>query len=234
MFFFDPLYFIIGLPALLLALYAQWRVRSAYQKYLQVPNEAGLTGAQAAQALLRTAGLTSVSVEGVAGELTDHYDPRSNTLRLSQGVSRSASVGALAIVAHEVGHALQDARAFALMRLRSGLVPVVNFTSWLGPLVFFFGMLFGSRELATAGVFLFGGALVFALVTLPIELDASRRAMEMLEDAGLVRDREAARGVRNVLSAAALTYVAALAQTISTMLYYILLLNGRGGRRRRG
>jgi hypothetical protein len=228
--FWDPMYFIFGLPALLLALYAQWRVQSAYRKYLKVPNEARMTGAQAAQQLMRRLRL-NVRVETTSGQLSDHYDPRSNVLRLSSGVARSASVGALAIVAHELGHALQDAQAFALLRLRSGLVPVLRFTSWLGPILFMVGLLFGSQTLATVGVAFFGGAVVFSLLTLPVELDASRRALQLLRDNGLVKDPAAVRGVRRVLSAAALTYVAALAQAISTMLYYIFLLSGRRRRR---
>ncbi len=225
----NPTYLIFALPALLLALYAQWRVQSAYRKYLRVPNAMGISGAEAARMLLRATGLP-VRIEGVPGYLTDHYDPRHKVLRLSPEVARSASVGAVAIVAHEIGHALQDAYAYALLRLRSGLVPVVNFTSWLGPILFMLGWMFGSRALATLGVYFFGGAVVFALVTLPVELDASRRAMELLRDSGVL-DAEGLRGAKRVLSAAALTYVAALAQAISTMLYYLYLLGG--GRRRR-
>ncbi|MBN1873768.1 MAG: zinc metallopeptidase [Anaerolineae bacterium] len=228
--FWDPMYFIFGLPALLLALYAQWRVSAAYRKYLQVPNAMRITGLQAAQTLLRSAGL-SVRVERVPGQLTDHYDPRNKVLRLSSDVERSASVGAVAIVAHEVGHAVQDAQAFALLRLRSGLVPVVNFTSWLGPILFMVGLMFNSHSLALAGVFFFASAVVFALVTLPVELDASRRAMQLLEQSYLLTDADGLRGARQVLSAAALTYVAALAQALSTMLYYLSILGG--GRRRR-
>ena len=227
----DPMYYIIGLPALLLALYAQWRVRSTYQKYLSIPNAQGMTGIQAAQSLARAAGLY-LKIEGVQGELTDHYDPRSKTLRLSRNVAGSTSVGAAAIIAHEMGHALQDDEAYAPLRLRSGLVPVVNLTSWLGPILFFIGLFFGFRELALVGVAFFAGAVVFSLLTLPVELDASRRAMELLQESRILVDQTALRGARQVLSAAALTYVAALAQSVSTMLYYLLLLSGRGRRRR--
>ena len=229
--FWDPRYFLFALPALLLAVYAQWKVRSTYQQYLRVPNASGATGLQVAQALQRVTGL-SLRIEGTEGQLSDHYDPRNNILRLSRGVANSASVGAAAIVAHEFGHALQDAQAFALLRLRSGLVPVVNFTSWLGPILFAVGLLFGSQPLATVGVFFFGGAVVFALLTLPVELDASRRAIRLLQDAGVVADRQGIKQARSVLSAAALTYVAALAQAVSTMLYYLFILGGRGRRRR--
>ncbi len=225
-----PLYFIFGLPALLLALYAQWRVTSTYRKYMQVPSSARMTGAQVAQFLLRSTGL-SLRVEGVAGQLTDHYDPRSNVLRLSSGVAQSSSVGAVAVVAHELGHALQDEQNFALLRLRSGMVPVVNFTSWLGPIIFLVGMLFQSQQLATVGVFFVAGAVVFSLLTLPVELDASRRAMRLLEQSGILADETSLRGARQMLSAAALTYVAALAQAISTMLYYVFMLSGNRRRR---
>ena len=229
--FWDPRYFLFALPALLLALYAQWKVRSTYQRYLRVPNSAGATGMQIAQALQRATGL-SLRIEGVEGTLSDHYDPRKKILRLSRGVASSSSVGAAAIVAHEFGHALQDAQAFALLKLRSGLVPVVNFTSWLGPILFTVGLFLGSQSLATVGVVFFGGAVVFALLTLPVELDASRRALQLLQDAGIVSNNQGVRQARSVLSAAALTYVAALAQAVSTMLYYLFILSGRSRRRR--
>ncbi len=225
-----PTYFIFALPALLLALYAQWRVSATYRKYLRVPNAGGMTGLQVAQYLLRSVGL-AVGIEGVAGQLTDHYDPRHKVLRLSQGVAQSSSVGAVAVVAHELGHAMQDAEAYALLRLRAGMVPVVNFTSWLGPLIFFGGLLLQYEPLARIGVFFVAGAVVFALLTLPVELDASRRAMRLLEQGSILTDEMALDGARKMLSAAALTYVAALAQALSTMLYYISLLSG--GRRRR-
>lgn len=228
--FWNPMYYLFALPALLLAIYAQWKVRSTYQRYLRVPNAAGMTGLEAARALQRLTGL-SVRVEGTRGTLSDHYDPRSKVLRLSQGVAESASVGAVAIVAHEMGHALQHARSYALLQLRSGLVPIVSFTSWLGPILFFVGFLLNYQPLATVGVILFGGAVLFSLLTLPVELDASRRALDMLKDARILTDPKALKGARSVLSAAALTYVAALAQSLSTMLYYIFLLSGRRRRR---
>jgi uncharacterized protein len=228
--FWNPMYFVFALPALLLAMYAQWKVRSTYQRYLKVPNESRITGLEAARMLQRHAGL-SVRLEGTRGVLSDHYDPRNKVLRLSQGVSESASVGALAIVAHEMGHAMQDAQSFALLQIRSGLVPIVNLTSWLGPILFFAGYLLTYQPLATLGVALFGGAVLFALLTLPVELDASRRAMAMLKETRIITDQKALRGARSVLSAAALTYVAALAQAVSTMLYYLFLLGGQRRRR---
>ncbi len=229
--FWDPTYFLFALPALLLAFYAQWKVRSTYERYLKVPNSARVTGLEAARTLQRSAGI-AVRVEGTQGVLSDHYDPRTKVLRVSRSVAESASVGAVAIVAHEMGHALQDAEAFALLRLRSGLVPVVNLTSWLGPILFVLGWMLNLQPLAFLGVAFFGGAVVFSLLTLPVELDASRRALDLLKRSGIVTDRKGLKGARSVLSAAALTYVAALAQALSTMLYYIFLLGGQ--RRRRG
>ena len=226
--FFDIRYLIIALPALLLALYAQWKVTSAYNKYSRVPNRRGLTGMDVARALLRSAGL-QVSVEETPGKLSDHYDPGKNVLRLSQGVSRSPSVAALGIVAHEVGHALQDATNYGPLRVRSGLVPIVSIGSWLGPIVFIAGFLLsqvtGSTLVAWVGLFLFAGTVVFALVTLPVERNASKRALEVLGGYGLADGAELAQ-TKQVLDAAALTYVAALAQSLSTLLYYVFLLTG--------
>jgi Zn-dependent membrane protease YugP len=225
-----PTYFLYALPALFLALYAQWRVTSTYRKFLRVPSATGMTGLQVVQYLLRSTGL-ALQVESVPGELTDHYDPRHKVLRLSKGVAQSTSVGAIAVVAHELGHAMQDVQAFALLRLRSGLVPVVNLTSRLGPIVFFVGLLLQFEPLATVGLFFVAGAVVFSLLTLPVELDASRRAMQLLEQTNLLTDETALRGARQMLSAAALTYVAALAQSLSTLMYYLSLTSGRRRRR---
>jgi hypothetical protein len=222
----DPTYWIFALPALILALVAQAWVRSSYRKYLRVANGAGVTGLEAAQRLMRLAGI-NLNIERASGELSDHYDPRSGVLRLSSGVARRASVASLAIVAHELGHAQQDVQDYLPMRLRSGLVPLVNFTSWLGPILFFVGLMLNAEGLAWLGVLAFAGAAVFALVTLPVELNASRRAMQLLEQSGLLVNREEKAGARRVLTAAALTYVAALAQAISNLLYYIFLLGGR-------
>lgn len=225
MFYFDPLYFVFALPALLLAFYAQFKVQSSYRKYLRVPNQQGISGLEAAKRLLYDNSLSQVRIEGTRGELTDHYDPRTQTLRLSAGVARSNSVAALGIVAHEVGHAVQDDTAYTPLKLRSGLVPMVNIGSWLGPILFMVGLLFNSPNLAWVGVAAFAGSLVFALITLPVEYNASSRAVQMLQTSGLVGQAEL-RGARSVLSAASLTYVAAVAQALSTLLYYIFLLTG--------
>ena len=226
----NPVYWMFALPALLLAFAAQAMVRNAYRKYLQVPNAAHVTGVEAARRLMREAGVY-LSVEGAPGQLSDHYDPRHEVLRLSQDVATRASVASVAIVAHEVGHAQQDAQAFLPLRLRTSLVPVVNFTSWLGPILFFIGLLLDLANLQWVGVLAFTGAVVFALITLPVEFNASRRGMHLLEQSGVLAGEKELRGARKVLNAASLTYVAALAQSVSTLLYYLFLLGGRGRRR---
>jgi len=224
--YYNILYFVFGLPALLLAFYAQFKVRSAYGKYSKVANDRRLTGLDVARYLLNANALGYINVEGTPGELSDHYDPRSKTLRLSAGVARSYSVASLGIVAHEVGHAVQDATAYLPLRLRSGMVPALSIGSYLGPILFMIGLLFQSFNLALVGVVFFAAAAVFALITLPIELDASRRGLQMLQANGLVVSADETQGVKSVLSAAALTYVAAVAQALSTLLYYVFLLSG--------
>jgi len=223
--YFDPMYLIFALPALLLGLYAQMKIRTSYSKYLRVANSRGITGLNAARYLLDNAGLHDVEIEGTPGELSDHYDPSSRKLRLSRGVANSPSVAALGIVAHEVGHAVQHAEGYGPLRLRSAIVPVVNIGTWLGPILFIIGFLLQAYDLAVLGVIAFAGAAVFSLVTLPVELNASARAMQMLTNTGLVTQQEY-NGAKSVLSAAALTYVAAAAQSISTLLYYVFLLGG--------
>lgn len=223
--YFDPMYLIFALPALLLGLYAQMKIRTSYSKYLRVPNSRGITGLNAARYLLDSAGLYDVEIEGTPGELSDHYDPSKRKLRLSRGVANSPSVAALGIVAHEVGHAVQHAEKYGPLQVRSAIVPIVNIGTWLGPILFIIGFLLQAYDLAVLGVLAFAGAAVFSLITLPVELNASSRAMQMLTRTGLVTQQEY-NGARSVLSAAALTYVAAAAQSISTLLYYVFLLGG--------
>jgi len=230
MFYFDPMYLIFVLPALLLAFYAQMRVRSAYKKYTRKANLRGISGLQAAQTLLPATGLGHVQIEGVRGQLTDHYDPRSKTLRLSQAVAGTPSVASLAIVAHEIGHAQQDAQGYAPLKLRSSLVPAVQVSAWVGPVLFIIGMLLNMTGLAWLGVLAFAAGAVFALITLPVEFDASRRGLQLLKIYQLADGTEM-KEVKSVLDAAALTYVAALAQTLGTLLYYVFLLTGFGRRR---
>ncbi|MFO7917150.1 MAG: zinc metallopeptidase [Anaerolineae bacterium] len=227
---FNPMYYLFALPALLLGMYAQYKVRSAYTKYLEVRNRYNITGYEAAQRLLRMHGLQDIQVKETGGQLSDHYNPKDKTLALSQNVARSPSLASLAIVAHEMGHAVQDHRDYMPLRLRSGLVPVVQIGSWLGPILFLAGMFFPIQNLSLIGLLLFSGTLLFSLVTLPVEFDASRRAVAMLRDGQMITSEEVD-GTREVLSAAALTYVAAAAQALSTILYYVFLLSG--SRRRR-
>ena len=230
--YFDPTYFLFVLPALLLGMWAQFRVKSAYSKYLQVANAHGMSGVEAGQALLQANELAHVGMEGTAGQLTDHYDPRDKKLYLSQDVANGRSLAGLSIVAHEVGHAVQDATNYGPLKLRMGIVPLVQIGSALGPLLFMAGFVLQMSGLATIGLMLFGLGAVFALVTLPVERNASARALEMLRSSGLISGAQEEAGVRQVLNAAALTYVAALVQTVATLLYYVMLLTGMSGRRR--
>ncbi len=225
---FDPMYFVFALPGLLLGFWAQARVKSAFKKYSQVRTLRNMTGAQIARALLDAQGLYDVRIEEVQGMLTDHYDPRYKVLRLSPDVYRTPSVAAAGVAAHEMGHALQDARGYAPLRLRSSLVPAVQFGSTLGPWIFIAGLFLQLTTLAWVGVILFAASVVFALITLPVEFDASRRAKELLVSSGLIVGNESS-GINKVLDAAALTYVAAAVTAIGTLLYYVLLLTG--GRR---
>ncbi len=228
---FNPTYFLFALPALVLGLYAQFKVQSAYRKYLQVPNSSGLSGMEVARRLLRNLGMGHVSLNETGGSLSDHYDPRDESLHLSQHVSRTASVAALGIVAHEIGHAMQKRDNYVPMKLRTAIVPVVQIGSWVGPLLFLAGMLLAMANLSLIGLLLFSGTLLFSLVTLPVEYDASNRAVAMLTQSGLIMSSEEEKGVRAVLSGAALTYVAAAVQSLMTILYYVFLLSG--SRRRR-
>jgi Zn-dependent membrane protease YugP len=223
--YFDPTYFIFVIPPLLLGLWAQMKVKGAYAKWTQVRNQRGLTGLDAANVIIPGEGL-QVSIEGIAGQLTDNYDPRVKKLRLSQGVAQQPSVAALAIVAHELGHALQDSHGYGPLKLRGAIVPAVRISSWVGPILFFVGLLFNFVQLAWVGVFFFGAGVVFALITLPVELNASRRALGLLQTYQLA-DGEELRGAKSVLDAAALTYIAAAIQSLATMLYYLSILNRR-------
>ncbi len=220
-FFFDPRYFLFALPALVLVMFAQARVRSAYAQYSQVRNAYGLTGGEAARRLLDSAGLGYIPVHVVPGELSDNYDPRQKVLNLSQAVANTPSVAALGIAAHEIGHAIQDAHAYAPLRFRASLVPASNIGSQFGFMIFFVGLILPALHvLAWVGVGLFSLVVLFTLVTLPVELNASRRARQLLASSGLITPAEMG-GVSAVLNAAALTYVAALAQALATLLYFL-------------
>ncbi len=224
MFYVDPLYLLLSLPALVLGIWAQWRVQSAFATYSQV--ETRMTGARAARLLLDRYGLYSVRVERVEGFLSDHYNPMTRELRLSPTVYDGATVAAVGVAAHEAGHALQHAEDYAPLQFRSAIVPGVVVGSWLGPILFFVGFVFSAlRVLAWVGVALFGLAALFALITLPVEFDASNRAKKLLVAEGILAPQEMT-GVKAVLDAAAWTYVAAAVQAIMNLLYYVLLLLG--------
>jgi uncharacterized protein len=228
--FFDPTYMIFMLPAIILMMVAQGYVSSAYNKWGQVMARSRMTGAQAAQRLISAGGL-DVDVNGVRGKLTDHYDPRKKVLYLSEGVHDSPSVAALAIAAHELGHAMQDRDGYFPLRLRAALVPAVNIGSYLGWILIILGLILRLTDLAWLGVLVFSGGAIFALATLPVELNASARAKQLLTDTGMVVGEDERRGVKNVLNAAALTYVAGLVTAVMQLLYFITLVGGVGRRR---
>ena len=227
---FDPMYFVFMIPGLLLTLWAQSRVRGSYAKFSKVRNAVNMTGAQVARRVLDANGLNDVPVEPTKGELTDHYDPRNRTLFLSQAVYATPSIAAMGIAAHEAGHAIQHARAYAPLQFRTAIVPAVNIGSSLGVFVLIAGLLLQVTQLAWIGVVLFALATVFALITLPVEFDASRRAKEALSNRGLtdggLRGGEEGSGVATVLNAAAWTYVAGFAASVLSLLYYVSLVSG--------
>jgi len=229
--FFNSSYLIFMLPAFLLMMLAQWYVTSAYNRWSRVPNRSGLTGAEVARRLIERAGLHDVNIEQVSGRLSDHYDPREKVLRLSPGVAQGNSVAAAAIAAHELGHAQQDSQDYYPLRLRAALVPAVNIGSYLGWILLMIGFLLDMTGVAWLGVFVFAGGAVFALATLPVELNASARARELLSTAGIITSDEERGGVNHVLNAAAMTYVAGLITAILQLLYYASLVFGMGRRR---
>lgn len=224
---FSPTYLIYMIPAFILMGLTSWYVKSAYNKWSRVPVQSRLTGAQAAQRLISSGGLVGVQVQGVGGNLTDHYDPRNKTLFLSPGVGNGASVAAVAIAAHELGHAQQDAEGYFPLQFRSALVPIVNIGSNLGWILIMIGLFIRWTELAWMGVLVFAGGAVFALATLPVEFNASARAKQLLVQTGIIQTEEERRGVNNVLNAAALTYVAGLVTAVLQLLYYASIVGGR-------
>ncbi len=233
--YFDPLYFMLAIPGLILTIWAQWKVNSTYNKFSRVQNARGITGVQAADILIRQVGLQGqVQVQGTPGKLSDHYDPRKRTLFLSAEVAKTPSVAAVGITAHELGHALQHAQNYGPLNLRMAIVPIVNIGSKLGYVIFFLGFCLATQAQGTSllmwlGILLLSGMAIFSLITLPVEFDASNRAMKMLEASGLMQTQEL-QGAKSVLSAAAWTYVAAAASAILNLLYYVALAN-RASRR---
>lgn len=249
--FFDPMYWLLVGPTVLLALWAQLKVKSAYAKYSRVPTRSGLTGAEAARQMLQREGVTDCRIEQARGFLSDHYDPRTKTLRLSPGVYGSRSVAAVGIACHEAGHALQHAGSYIPLSIRSFLVPVATFGSNMAWIFIIGGILLrgfgGGAEVAEAGaqaaagggfgltvakigVALFSTAVLFQLVTLPVEFNASGRAKDALVSNGVLRSQEEITGVRRVLNAAALTYIAAAIAALAQLLYWALRLGLLGGR----
>jgi len=224
---FYPQTLILLIPAFLLAMYAQYKVRSAYARYLQVPTQRRITAREAAEYILRSAGITNVQIESIRQPLGDHYDPRRRKLRLS--APDSTSVAAVGVAAHEAGHALQHAQGYAPLALRSAIVPLAMFGSQLALPLFFIGLVFQAASLVNIGIILFSAAVLFTLVTLPVEFNASRRAVAALRSTGLVTEGELG-AVKEVLTAAALTYVASAAMAVAQLLG--LLMIAGGGRRR--
>jgi uncharacterized protein len=228
---YDIRYFMFMIPAFILMAVVQWYVNSAYNKWSKVQSRSRVTGAQAAQRLASNAGLYGLTIEGVQGRLSDHYDPRSKRLRLSPGVYQGSSVASLAIAAHELGHAMQDNEGYFYLRLRSALVPAVNIGSYLGWFLIIIGLVINFLELAWLGVAVFSAGALFALATLPVELNASARAKRLLNQSGLITSQQEMAGVNHVLNAAALTYVAALITAILQLLYWVMIVLGSGRRR---
>jgi hypothetical protein len=230
--FYNIDYLLFMAPAFLLMMLATWYVKSAYGKWGKIPASSRLSGYQAAQRLITAGGLYDVQIEGIAGNLTDNYDPRTKTLRLSQGVAQGSSVASLAVSAHELGHAMQDSDDYFPLRLRAAMVPVVNIGSYLGWILIIVGLFLNMVNLAWLGVLAFSAGAVFALATIPVELNASARARQLLAASGLIVTDEERRGVNSVLNAAALTYVAGLLTAILQLLYFVSMVGGLGGRRR--
>jgi Zn-dependent membrane protease YugP len=220
----DPVFWLFVLPGLLLGAYAQSRIKINIAKYSQVRTQDGITGAQVARRLLDSEGLQEVAIESTPGVLSDHYDPSSKTLRLSQEVYFAPSVAAAGIAAHEAGHALQDAVDYFPLEARTYIVPLVQLASQIAPWLFIAGALLQLTSLAWVGVVLFGSSSLFALITLPVEFNASARAQKLLVDQGIIRGGEQIAGVEKVLAAAAWTYVAAAVSAIGSWIFYVFVL----------
>ncbi len=226
--FWDGNYFLyVMIPTLLLSLGAQFFVRSAYARWSDVRNSANLSGPNIADRIIRSSNLTGVRVEGTPGELTDHYDPQSHTVRMSESVATRPSVAAMAIIAHELGHAQQHQEHSPLIAMRNFLVPAVQISPTLSYGLIFAGLFFRSTGLLYAGIAFFAVVVFFMVLTLPVEIDASRRGLILLQQSGLTANAEEAGGARQVLTAAALTYVAAAITSILTLLYYLSLAQRR-------
>lgn len=223
--FYDPT-FILIIPAVILAFYAQWKVQSTYAKYNKVTCSRGYTGAQVARYILDDNRLNDITVEQMPGNLTDNYDPRERKLKLSESVYGSHSVAAIGVAAHEAGHALQDAKGYVPLKLRSGLVPVTNFGTTLAFPLFFIGLIVNYPQLMDLGIILFSLAVLFSVITLPVEFNASRRAITVLSNGHFLMDKELGMA-KEVLNAAALTYVAATAMAVLNLVRLLALRSQR-------
>ncbi|HTL90663.1 MAG TPA: zinc metallopeptidase [Leptolyngbya sp.] len=220
--------YLLLIPGMILVFWAQQRVQSTYRKYSEIPSRAGLTGAQVAQMILDRMGIQTVQVEPIAGELTDHYDPGAKTVRLSEAVYGSTSLAAAAVAAHECGHVLQDVKGYTPMNVRAALVPAVNLGANFGPLLIIGGLFLGAIGgiFIKIGIVLFAAVIVFHLVTLPVEFDASRRALRLMDQMGILQGEEN-QGARRVLNAAAFTYVATALYALLQLVQYILIAMGQ-------
>ena len=225
---FDPMYFLFLAPGFALSLWASFRVKRAFKKYSKVPSARGMTGAEAAAELLRGAGITGVRIVPTHGMLSDHYNPINKTLALSESVYRMNSIAAIGVATHEAGHAIQHARNYAPLWLRSLLVPTANIGSGLGYIVMVLGLLFASTNMVLVGAVLFSAVLLFQIVTLPVEFNASSRAKVLVVEQGIIT-RQEREGVDKVLNAAAMTYVAAAVSTLLTLLYFLMRAGFLGG-----
>ena len=228
-FFWGDWTMLLVLPALIISIWAQMKVSSTYERYNKVANSIGLTGAAAARRILDANGLYHVKIERTRGQLTDHYDPRANVIRLSESVHDTATVAAVGVAAHEAGHAVQYAKNYGPIKLRAAIVPMTQYSSWLAIPLFFIGLLMASGPLMMLGIILYAAIAFFQLVTLPVEFNASSRALQTLSTSGILRGNELA-GAKKVLSAAAMTYVAALLTSLLTLLR-LLILAGANNRR---
>ncbi len=225
-FFMDYYYIILVIPAMILAVWAQFKVKSTYNKFSNVSNSKGITGAYAAQAVLTHYGITDVRIEQVSGKLTDHYDPKAKVIRLSQGVYGSTTIAAVGIACHEAGHAAQHAQNYAPIKIRNSLVPVCNIGSSLGIPLAILGYFLGFEPLISIGLLLYAAIALFQVVTLPVELNASKRAMKVIDETGLLYDDEQG-GAKKVLTAAAMTYIASMLVAIANLLRLILRFSNR-------
>lgn len=228
---FNTNYLMYMLPVFLLSLIIQLYVNSRYKRWSKIRNQSGVTGVQVSQRLAEKIGMYDLQIKGTPGRLTDHYDPRRNTLSLSRDIAQGTSVASMAIAAHEMGHAQQDKDKYFLMRLRSAMVPAVNIGTSAGWIFLMLGLALQISNLAWLGVISFSAGALFSIATLPVELNASRRARQLLKTTGLITTEAEQKGVNQVLNAAALTYVAAIASSVMQLLYFVSLARGSGRRR---